>query len=42
PMAACCGGLVESGLQERCRLIEMDEGVAGKGVQLLGRKPGYR
>nr|GEU46471.1 hypothetical protein [Tanacetum cinerariifolium] len=31
-MAACCGGLVESGLQERCGLIEMDEEVAGKAV----------
>nr|GFA68477.1 hypothetical protein [Tanacetum cinerariifolium] len=32
PMAACCGGLVKSGLQERCGLIEIDEGVAGKAV----------
>nr|GEV98390.1 reverse transcriptase domain-containing protein [Tanacetum cinerariifolium] len=32
PMVACCGGLVECGLQERCGLIEMDEGVVGKAV----------
>nr|GEU65843.1 retrovirus-related Pol polyprotein from transposon TNT 1-94 [Tanacetum cinerariifolium] len=38
PILACCGGLVESGLQERYGLIEMEEGVAGKGVQVLGRK----
>nr|GEU71111.1 reverse transcriptase domain-containing protein [Tanacetum cinerariifolium] len=38
PILACCGGLVESGLQERYGLIEMEEGVAGKGVQVLGGK----
>nr|GEY21944.1 hypothetical protein [Tanacetum cinerariifolium] len=30
PNFACCGGFVESGLQERYGLIETDEGVAGK------------
>nr|GEW37109.1 hypothetical protein [Tanacetum cinerariifolium] len=38
PIFACCGGLVESGLQERYGLIEMEEGVAEKGVQVLGGK----
>nr|GEZ85819.1 hypothetical protein [Tanacetum cinerariifolium] len=38
PNFACCGGLVESGLQERYGLTEMEEGVAGKGVQVLGGK----
>nr|GEV15240.1 reverse transcriptase [Tanacetum cinerariifolium] len=38
PILACCGGLVEIGLLERYGLIEMEEGVAGKGVQVLGRK----
>nr|GEY96557.1 hypothetical protein [Tanacetum cinerariifolium] len=38
PNFACCGGLVESGLQERYGLTEMEEGVAGKGVQVLGEK----
>nr|GEX90863.1 uncharacterized mitochondrial protein AtMg00810-like [Tanacetum cinerariifolium] len=38
PILACCGGLVASGLQERYGLIEMEEGVAGKGVQVLGGK----
>nr|GEW27519.1 copia protein [Tanacetum cinerariifolium] len=30
PILACCGGLVDSGLQERYGLIEIEEGVAGK------------
>nr|GEZ37295.1 retrovirus-related Pol polyprotein from transposon TNT 1-94 [Tanacetum cinerariifolium] len=30
PILTCCGGLVESGLQERYGLIEMEKGVAGK------------
>nr|GEU97471.1 retrovirus-related Pol polyprotein from transposon TNT 1-94 [Tanacetum cinerariifolium] len=34
PILACCGGLVESGLQERYRLIKMEEGVAGKGFSV--------
>nr|GEV74065.1 reverse transcriptase domain-containing protein [Tanacetum cinerariifolium] len=38
PNFAYCGGLVESGLQERYGLKEVDEGVAGKGVQVLGGK----
>nr|GEW87818.1 hypothetical protein [Tanacetum cinerariifolium] len=38
PIFACYGGLVDSGLQERYGLIEMEEGVAGKGVQVLGGK----
>nr|GEW20762.1 hypothetical protein [Tanacetum cinerariifolium] len=38
PILACCGGLVESGLQERYGLIEIEEGVTGKGVQVLGGK----
>nr|GEZ53017.1 hypothetical protein [Tanacetum cinerariifolium] len=37
---ACCGGFVESGLQERYGLTETEEGVAGKGVQALGGKIG--
>nr|GEZ06583.1 hypothetical protein [Tanacetum cinerariifolium] len=31
PNFACCGGFMESGLQERYGLTEMEEGVAGKG-----------
>nr|GFA68498.1 hypothetical protein [Tanacetum cinerariifolium] len=30
PNFACCGGFVESGLQERYGLTETEEGVAGK------------
>nr|GFA28369.1 hypothetical protein [Tanacetum cinerariifolium] len=30
PNFTCCGGFVESGLQERYGLTETDEGVAGK------------
>nr|GFA81016.1 hypothetical protein [Tanacetum cinerariifolium] len=40
PNFACCGGFVESGLQERYGLTEMEEGVEGKGVQALGGKIG--
>nr|GEX43344.1 hypothetical protein [Tanacetum cinerariifolium] len=38
PILACCCRLVESGLQERYGLTEMEEGVAGKGVQKLEEK----
>nr|GEW58520.1 hypothetical protein [Tanacetum cinerariifolium] len=40
PNFACCGGFVESGLQERYALTETEEGVAGNGVHALGRKIG--